>query len=348
MAKKNYGPTHREILNDIRNKKFAPVYILMGEESYYIDRIVEALMDNVVDESDRDFNCEIFFGADSDISMVAAAAQQYPVMAERKLVMLREAQTLYKAKAQLDKLAPYISNPNPSTVFAIIFKGESLNSTSALIKAANASSNTVVYNSPKLLWDYQLTGPLREYCTEIGVTIEDRAVAILCEYIGGPLSKLFKEVDRLKIAIGERTRIMTSDIEVNIGISKDFNNLELKTALAEKNYPKAMMITRYFRKNPKQNPPVVTCATIFDYFSKLCIAAFSADKSDTALKNALDLKGTGNHLKDYRSGLHNYNAAQVVKAVHAIRNFDTQSKGIGSLQNEYDLLDELIFNIMTG
>lgn len=345
MAKKQTGPGFRDIIIDIKKKKFASVYLLMGEESYYLDEIAERLENNVVDEADRDFNNEIYYGSDCDVSLVSASAQQFPVMAARKLVMLREAQSIVRAKVALEKLAPYVSNPNSSTVLVVIFKGDNLNATSELMKAAAASGSAVVFKSPKLR-DYELLGPLRDYCNELGIGIDDKAVNILCEYIGSPLSKLFKEVDKLRVAIGERSRITTQDIEDNIGISKDFNLFELRSALAVKDYPKSMRILKYFRNNPKNNPTVMASTSLFEYFSKLCIALFSADKSDSSLIEQLDLKNSF-ALKDFRSGMNFYNAAQAVKAVHAIREFDAKSKGVESNQNEYDLLDELIFKIVT-
>ena len=344
MAKKTEGPTYRDIINDIKRGKLAPVYILMGEEPYYIDLIAESLENNVITEEDKYFNCEVFYGSDADINAVVGTAQQFPVMAERKLVMLKEAQSMFRAKNQLDKLAPYIQKPNQSTVLVVVYKGDSLTASSAIMKAAS-SGGAVIFKSAAVK-DYKLTGPLRDYCSAIDVAIDDKAASILCEYIGNPLTKLFGEVDKLKVAIGERKRITAQDIEDNIGISKDFNNLELKDALASKNYPKALMITRYFRKNPKQNPVVVTTAILFDFFVKLCIALFSPDKSDSALVSVLDLKNSYG-VKEIRTAMSFYNASQAVKAIHAIRNFDAKSKGIGSSDNPYDLLDELVFTILT-
>ena len=345
MAKKSAGPTYREIITDIRKKKFAPVYLLMGEEPYYLDKIADALADNVIPEEDRDFNSEIFYGSDADIAVVAGAAQQFPVMAERKLVMLREAQSMFKAKTQLEALAPLVKNPHASTVLVVVFKGENISDTSELMKAASKSDNVVVFKSPKLR-DYHLGAPLKEYCASIGVGIDDKAMNLLCEYIGSPLSKLFGEVDKLKVAIGSRDRITAQDVENNIGISKDFNNFELKAAVGERNYPKAMQILNYFRKNPKQNPTVLTGVTLFDLFSKLCIAWFSSDRSDSGLVKQLELKNSF-ALNEFKTALRNYNASQSVRGVHAIREFDAKTKGIGSLQNEYDLLNELIFNLLT-
>lgn len=346
MAKKTNNTSFRELMGEIKKKHFSPVYILMGEEPYYIDQLAKALENNVVEEEDRDFNSIVYYGADAEISNVIASAQQYPVMAERQIVMLKEAQTMQRSKEQLEKLASYVAHPNPTTVFVLVYKGDSLSGTSSLIKKAK-SSDCVVFVSEKLR-DYQLAGPIVDYCQSKGWSIDDKAVKLLSDYIGNPLSKLFGEIDKLMLAADNGvSRISAELIERNIGISKDFNTFELVKALAKKDYPKSMLIVDYFSKNPKQNPGVVIVATLFSFFSKLFIAAVSRDKSDASLLNQLELKNQY-ALRDYRDALQFYNSRQVLAAVHAIRDYDCQSKGIGSAQNEYALLKELIFRIFTA
>lgn len=347
MAKKSNGPSFRDVMTGIKKKKFTPVYILMGEEPYYIDQLTKALENNVVDEADRDFNSITYYGADAEISNVIASAQQYPVMAERQIVLLKEAQTLSRAKDQLDKIASYVGRPNPHTVLVIIYKGDTLSSTSALMKRAKGSEEVTVFVSEKLR-DYELSGPIIDYCQGNGWSIDPKAVSLLTDYIGNPLSKLFGEIDKLMLAAGTDTKRITAElIERNIGISKDFNTFELVKAFSRKDYRKAMLIVDYFSKNPKQNPGVVIVATLFGYFSKLFIASVSRDKSETGLLQLLELKNKY-ALNDYRDGLQRYNARQALAAVHAIREYDCQSKGIGSTQNEYELLKELIFKIFTA
>lgn len=346
MAKKSTGVAFREVMTDIKKHKFTPVYLLMGEEAYYIDQITKALENNVVDEADRDFNSMTYYGADSDIGSVIASAQQFPVMSERQIVLLKEAQSMTQAKSQLDKLASYVARPNSSTVLVVTYKGDSLPATSALMKAA-AKSDCVVFKSEKLK-DYQLAGPIVDYCSSNGVGIDDKAVSLLCDYIGNPLSKLFGEIDKLIVAGGSEMKRITPDIiERNIGISKDFNTFELVKAVAMKDYPKSMMIVEYFSRNPKQNPGVMIVASLFNFFSKLFIATITRDKSDSSLMDALELK-TPFALKDYRSGLQHYNARMALSAIHALREHDCKTKGIGSTQNEYDLLKELIFRFFSA
>lgn len=344
MAKKAATAGYREVTEEIRKGNFAPVYLLMGDEDYYIDKVVDLLENLVVPEEERDFNAATYYGADADIRQVMARAQQYPVMAERQIVILKEAQSLQSAKTQLEKLAPYVAHPNPLTVFVIVYKGESLPATSALVKSVN-SGGGVVFRSDRLR-DYQLPAPVADYFREKGLFADDKTVNLLCEYVGNPLSKLFGEIDKLGVAAGGSRRITPELVEAVIGISKDFNSYELIKAISLKNYAAAMKIVNHFAKNPKQNPGVIVTSTLFNYFSKLFIAAVMKDKSDSALMDELELK-TPFALTDYHNGLRNYKAGTIDSILHAIREHDCKSKGIGSTQNEYDLLKELMFKIFT-
>lgn len=340
-------PTYRDVLDKIKKREFAYVYLLMGEEPYYIDLIVDAIERSVVLEENRAFDQLIFYGADADLDVVVASAQQYPVMGDQQLVILKEAQTLTSAKSQLDRLASYIANPNRKGVFVVAFKGDNLNATSALMKAAaKAGDNVVVFKSPKIK-DYQLSSPIKDYCRLKKIAIEEQAVQILIEYIGNSLQKLFGEIDKLIVAAGPGTQRITAEMaEENIGISKEFNNFELTKAIANKDYPKTLRILDYFRKNPKNNPSVLTTGILFKFFSQLVVAHYTQDKSERNLMEALQLK-TPYALRDIREGLNMYSPRQSMAAISALRDFDCKSKGIGSLQNEYDLQRELIFKIFT-
>ena len=344
MAKKGASTGYREIITDISNGDYAPVYLLMGEEDYYIDKITEALETTVVPEDEKDFNAAVFYGADVDAMQVVSRAQQFPLMSERQIVMLKESQAMEKAKSQLEKLAPYVRHANTTTVLVITYKGEPLGATHQLVKAIQ-SEGGVVFKSERLR-DYNLRGPLMDYCREKGVKIDNRSADLLCEYIGSPLSKLFGEVDKLIVAAGNGGSINPELIEGVIGISKEYNSFELVKALSEKDYLKSMRIVDHFARNPKQNPGVVVTATLFNYFSKLFIASISKDKSDAGLMQELDLK-TSYALNDYKTGIRNYKAGAIDAIIHAIREHDVMSKGVESNQNEFALLKELIFKIFT-
>ena len=339
--------TYRDVLDKIKKREFANVYLLMGEEPYYIDLIVDALERNVVKEDNKAFDQLVFYGADADLDVVIASARQYPVMGDCQLVILKEAQTCSGNKSQLDKFASYIMQPNNQGVFVLVYKGDNLSATSALMKAASkAGDKVVVFKSPKIR-DYQLSGPIKEYCRMKKIAIEEQAVQILIEYIGNSLQKLFGEIDKLIVSAGNGAqRITVGMVEENIGISKEFNNFELTKAISTKDYPKALRILDYFKKNPKNNPSVMTTAMLQKFFSQLVVAHFSQDKTDRGLMEALQLKNTYS-LNEIKNGLRMYTPRQSLAAISALREFDCKSKGIGSLQNEYDLQKELIFKIFT-
>ncbi len=345
--KANKEISYRDVLDRIKKKDFSCVYLLMGEEPYYIDLIVDRLESNVVNEENRSFDQLVFYGADSDLEEVMASARQYPVMGDRRLVILKEAQTCPGSKAQLDRLASYVMHPNPQGVFVLIYKGDNLSATSALMKAASkAPDNVTVFKSPKIR-DYQLASPIKDYCRQKKVTIEEPAVQLLIEYIGNSLQKLFGEIDKLIVGPGNGSNTITSAmVEENIGISKEFNNFELTKAVSVKDYPKTLRILEYFRKNPKNNPSVMTTSVLMKFFSQLVVAHFSQDKTDRGLMEVLQLK-TPYALREVRDGLQMYSPRQALAAISALRDFDCKSKGIGSLQNEYDLQRELIFKIFT-
>ncbi len=337
-------PTYRELLDQIKKGKAAPVNILMGEEDYYIDMLVDAYERDVISEEDKDFNYNLYFGVDADLDQVVAACQQLPMMAEKRLVILKEAQSMARGKQALDKLASYVRNAVSTTVFVLAFKGENLNATSELMKAAT-KSGAVVFKSEKVR-DYKLPGLVKDYCSSKRIRVDDRAVEMLCEYIGSPLTKLFGEINKLIQIKGGEGVINIEDVEKHIGVSKDFNNFELVSALAKKDYPKALKIIKYFSQNPKTNPTIMTTGQLLTFFSKLVIAHYLPDKSEASIKQELGIKFPA-QMNELKEALRNYNPRQAVFAIHALRDFDVRSKGVGSFQNEYDLLRELIFKIFT-
>lgn len=345
MAKKENSVGYRDIIQSIRKGDCEPVYVLMGEEAYYIDLIVKNFEEYLIPEEDKDFNYNLFYGNDADIDYVIGVAQQFPVMSDRKLVILKEAQSMFQAKVSLEKFASYVSRPNPQTVFVIAFKGDTLNATSKLLKGVKEGGGVIFRSDvPR---DYQLSAHIKDYCQQHKVGIDDKAVQLLADYIGAPLSKLFGELGKLISIKGkDASRITCEDIEKNIGISKEFNNFELVDALSNKDYPKAMKIVRHFASNPKANPTVMTTSTLFTFFSNLVIAHYMPDKSESAIKATFSYRAPA-QISNMRNALMKYNARQAVNAIHYIREFDAKSKGVGSYLNEYDLLGELIFKLMT-
>jgi DNA polymerase-3 subunit delta len=340
--------TYRQILADIKKKKFAPAYILSGEEAYYLDLIADALQEYVVEEEDRDFNMHLFYGNDADIDMIINTAQQYPVMAPYKLVILREAQTMVVAKTRLEKLEKYFQNPCSTTILAIVYKGDALSSSTKWIKAAQ-KANAIVYNSQKLR-DYQVEATLKDYCNERRINVEPKASAMLCDHIGADLSRLFGEIEKLKVATsaeGGNTFIITAEmVEKHIGVSKEFNNFELSSALMTRNYAKAMQIVDFFGKNTKANPLVLSTGIIFNTFQRLMQAHYLPDKSEESIRKVLKINYQAG-IRELGVGMKNYSPGSCLRIIHAIREFDRMSKGVGSMQKDTELIKELIYKIFT-
>ncbi len=346
MAGKDNSLDFRTILNNLKTGDVSPVYLLMGEEAYYIDKLIESFENSIVKEEEKDFNFTVYYGQEIDIPTVIATCQQYPFMAERKLVILKEAQSMDKAKNKLDMLAEYVKLPNQQNVLVISYKGEMLGATSELVKALNKSDG-IIFKSPKLK-EYQLAVPIKDYCRGKKIGIEEKSIALLIEFLGNDLAKIFGEIDKLIVSGKDDIIRITPDlIEKNIGISKDYNNFELIKNIAFKNYDKCLQIVDYFESNPKTNPTIVTTAMLFNFFSKILLGHFSVDKSDDSLCIAMGLKSKY-QLQDYKTGMTKYNVMQTIKIIGHIREFDITSKGVESFQNEYKLLRQLIFNIFTA
>lgn len=336
--------TYTDVMADIRNSKFAPVYLLQGEEAYYIDAIAGALAERVVpDEGDRDFDMTNLFGAETSINSVADAARRFPVMAERQLVMLREVQAMTNGRAEIEKLASYAAKPSERTVLVITFKAEPLKATSALVKAIKKGGG-VVFTSEKVK-DYKLFSHIMDYCKDRKVKISRAAAELLGEYIGTDLARAFSEVDKLTVA-APGAPITPELIEKNIGISKDYNNFELIKAIANKNYPAAMRIVSYFESRPRTNPVVMTVSLLFRYFSQLMMAHYAPEKTPAGIMRQLDFHSSW-QMKDIEPGMRNYKAGSVMRILHALRLLDCRSKGIGSMQNEYALLRTFIYEVFT-
>lgn len=340
MAKKDTN-LYLEILKDVRNKNFKPVYFLMGEESYFIDLITDAIIENALTDDERDFNQTIMYGADIDnYGTVVNAAKRYPMMAPRQLVVVKEAQQV----ANIELLSFYLKQPLTSTILVINHKHGVVKGKKLLSEIEQVG---VLYESKKL-YDNQLPAFINNYVAASGRTIENKAMQMIADYIGSDLNRLTSELDKLRISMGEaKTRITPEDVERNIGVSKDFNNFELLNAIVTRNVFKANQIVNYFERNPKNNPFIVTISVLFGFFSNLMLAFFAADKSEQGLMQELKLRSTFQS-RDYITAMRNYNAFKCIDIIALLRQYDARSKGIGATSNttEGEMLRELVFKIM--
>lgn len=340
MAKKDNNQ-HVAILQDIRERRFKPVYLLMGDESYYIDLICDAIIANALNETERDFNQTILYGADvDDFALVVNAAKRFPMMAERQLIVVKEAQNI----KGIDNLSYYLQKPLMSTILVICYKNGTLRNKKII---AGIESIGVVYESKKL-YDNQLPAFINNYVAAKSLSIEPKAVSMLADFVGNDLSRLSGELDKLAISLPEGSmRITPETVERNVGISKDFNNYELLNAIISRNASKVAQIVQYFEHNPKNNPLVVTISVLFNFFSNLMLCYYSPDKSESGIMKELNLRSSF-QARDYLAAMRSYNAFKCIDIIALLRQYDARSKGIGSgaSSNDSDLLKELVFKIL--
>lgn len=327
-----------QITKDIKAGNIKPIYFFMGEEPYYIDKLTDFIHENVLQEHERDFNQTIIYGRDTTIEEVISSAKRYPMMADRQVVIIREAQELSR---YIDKLESYVENPQPTTVLVFAYKYKTLDKRKKVTKLLDKFG--VVYESKKL-YENQVGEWIKRVLSGQGYSIEPKASLILVEFLGTDLSKISNELDKLKIILPKGHTITAKDIEENIGFSKDFNNFELRSALGEKNQLKSYQIVDYFAQNPKDNPMVVTTAMVFSYFSQLLQYHGLKDKSKFNV--AKELKINPFFVKDYELASRNYPMRKVSAIVGTLRNIDVKSKGVGGgSMTHHDLLKEMLINI---
>jgi DNA polymerase-3 subunit delta len=339
MAKKEY--TFEGICRDIIQKKFAPIYVLMGDEPFFMDKITDLLMDNVVGEAEKDFNQTILYGADVDAAQVINAARRFPMMSDYQLIVVREAQMI----RDIELLVHYVKKPLRQTVLAVNYKYKTLDRRKMLASAVEA--NGILFESQKIP-DYKMSAFITSLMQERNISIDPKSIQMLSDFLGNDLVRLDKELDKLTLLLPENTpkRITPELIEQNIGISKEFNNFELLKAISVKDTLKANRIIQYFEKNPKNNPIQVTLPILFNYFSNLLICYYSKDRSEQGLMNALGFRSSF-QLKDYTAGMRNYPAMKVFNLISEIRTTDARSKGVENTSaGDGDLLKELIYKIM--
>ncbi|MDE7474455.1 MAG: DNA polymerase III subunit delta [Duncaniella sp.] len=334
-------PTFQELKRRLAARtQLAPVYLLHGEEGYYIDELVKDF-EALVPEEERDFNLYVLYAPETGMDDVMEVCHRYPMMAERQVVIVKEAQAI--RADQLNKLHSYIERPNPTTVLVIAVRGAQAKGKELL---AAVKKNGVTFES-KRLSEKNLVPAISDLIKEKGLNVDPKALSMLRDYIGADLARLYNEIGKLALILGQGAMVTPETIERNIGISKDFNNFELVDAIVSRNAGKAFAIVEYFRNNPKNNPTVMTVSSLFNQFANLLVYHYTRDKTPAGYMDALGLRATW-ALRSYETAARNYNVRQTIEIISAIREFDTRSKGIGSRQNEYDLLKDLIFHILTA
>ena len=326
------------IVSDIKKGNLKPIYFLMGEESYYIDKISDFIEETVLDEAEKGFNQQVMYGRDATIEDIVGAAKRYPMMAERQVLIVKEAQDLSR---NIEKLVSYAENPQPTTVLVLNYKYKKLDKRKKLYKVIAKSG--LIFESKKL-YENQVSDWIRRVLSGKKYQVEPKAAQMLVEFLGTNLSKISNELDKLMLILSEGTIINPTHIEENIGISKDFNNFELRKAVGEKNVVKANRIIAYFAENPKNNPLVMTISLLNSFFTQLLLFHSLDDRSKNSVAKMLGVNPF--FVDEYFLAARNYPMRKVAQVIAFLRDADIKSKGVGANQTHKDILKELLFKIL--
>ena len=331
--------TYEQLIGDLKNKVYRPIYFLWGDEPYYIDLVSSFIAGNVLSEAEQSFNQSVLYGKDSEAGQVSDTARRFPMMASHQVVVLKEAQDM---KGFAD-LLPYVENPQPSTLLVINYKYKKPDKRQKIFKLLEKQA---VWFESKKMYDNQVPGWIAGYASKQNYRMEPKAAALLAEFLGSDLSKIVNEVEKLTVAIGKKGETITPAlVEKHIGFSKDFNQFELQDALGRRDVLKANRIINYFAENERKYPFPLTIISLYYFFSKLLLFHYSKDKSKQNL--AATLKVNPFFIKDYEAAARRYSAAKLVEIISLLRIYDMRSKGYeGNISPTKELSRELIFKIL--
>ena len=346
MPPKKEQITFFSLKKEIESKKFRPIYVLQGDEPYYIDQLQELIINNALTEDEKDFNLTVCYGLDVEMRNVIAACKQYPAMSQYQVVVLREAQNVGKSgnkhQAEMNMLQFYAQKPLESTILVICYKGGTIKENDFTKELKKTTG--VVFTSNKIR-DYETPRVVRDYCKECNVAIDEKSISMLSEHIGSDLSRLFAELDKLRILTDDKCAITPDLIQNNIGYSKEYNIFELEDALVNRNQLKAYRIVDYFQKNPKNNPLIPVVASLFNFFSNILLIQTAADKSEAGLMEQTNIR-SAYRVRKLKEASMQFSKVACVNIISYIRECDVKSKGQGSRQDPYDLFKELVYKIM--
>ena len=342
MAAEQKTYTYEGIMSDLKAGRYEPVYYLMGDESYYIDKISDYIAEHALQPEERDFNQTIMFGSDVTAAQVADAARRYPMMAERQVIIVKEAQNL----KQTDQLEKYFKTPVKSTVLVLCHKNGSIDGRKReYVKTIKAAG--VLFESKKLR-DRDLPPFIEKYLKQREVSIDQKSTQLIADSIGADLSRLTSELDKVILALpAENKKVTPQVVEDQIGVSKDFNAFELRDAIVNRQVFKANQIIKYFDENPKAGSIYSFLPMLFNYFQNLMIAFYAPNnKSQEGVAEWLELRSPW-AAKDYMAGMRNYSGMKVMQIISKIREIDAKSKGLDNPNTPPgELMRELIFYIL--
>lgn len=331
--------TYESLMKDLQQRKFRPIYYLMGDESYYIDKISNWIAENVLQPEERDFNQTVLFGSDVNASQIVDAAKRYPMMSEYQVLIVKEAQNVKNT----EPLEKYFKAPMPTTILVLCHKNGSIDGRKReYVKAIQQSG--ILFESKKLR-DRDLPSFIEGYLKAHETSIDPKSTQIIADSIGADLSRLTGELDKVLLSLpADNRRVTPQVVEDQIGVSKDFNSYELRDAIVNRNIFKANQIIKYFDDNPKAGSIYSFLPMLFNYFQNLMIAYYCPQKgSQEALAQWLDLKSPWG-ARDYMTGMKNYSGMKVLQIISKIREIDAKSKGLDNPNTPAgELMKELIF-----
>lgn len=348
--------THHQILTDLKNKKFAPVYFLTGSEPFFVDQICDFFENHLLSEGEKSFNFTLRHGRDTikrtgkqggtytealDFQTIYNDLTRLPMMSPYQLVILKEAQEF----KDLQKLSGYIEKPSPTTIFVICWKHKRFNANSKFGKIVKAKT---VYFSGKKLWDNEVPDWISSELRTRKLRINPRAANLMAEYLGTDLSKISNELEKLKINLPEGTEVTGKHVEEFIGISREYNIFELQKAIGKRDVIKTNRIINYFISNPKKNPLVLIIGTLFNYFSKIYMFHYLKNANEKEVMSKLNLRSSY-ILKEYRSTVKHYSFPKTMEVLNILKEYDLKSKGVGFnnvAKPEGELLKEMTWRIL--
>ncbi len=331
--------TFQEVLKNLKSKEYKPIYLLHGDESYFIDAITKHIETKVLQESEKAFNFSVLYGRDISHINIMDAARRYPMMAPLQVIIIKEAQDM----KDLIKLEKYVANPTPTTLLLICHKHKKLDMRTKFAKTL--SKNAVVFESKKL-YDNKVGDWIITHLKSMSYSIEPNAAQMIAEYLGTNLSKIVNEMDKLVLNLPKGTKINADHVQKNIGISKEYNVFELQNALGVRNVLKCNRIINYFIANPKLNPLPKITGALYNYFSKVFITSSMKQAADNDLAKALGLRSAW-FVKDYKMAARNYSRQKLEDVFHQLHVYDLRSKGVNNDSvAEGELIRELVYKIL--
>ena len=337
-----------DLIKDLKSRKFKPVYLLHGEESYYIDKISDYIEQNALSDAEKGFNQTVFYGKDSDVMSIINSAKRFPMMSDYQVVIVKEAQDLKwgkddDGKKSVDQMLSYLENPLSSTILVFCYRNGKFDKRKKTYKAIEKKG--VVYESAEI-YDNKVPGWIEDFVREKGYSIDARASALLAEYLGNDLSKVANELEKLMLNVKKGEEISSQDVENNIGISKEYNVFELQSAIARKDAFKVNQIINYFAANPKNNPIVLLLGTLNNYFTKILKYHYATDRSQQGLARELGVSPF--FVKDFEIAGRNFSKQKTFQIISYLRECDLKAKGVDASGNtdQGELMKELLFKII--